>query len=180
MSPTIAKARQLGFSTEICMLILDDCLFRKNTGAAIIDATIGDAKKKLAKIKFAYDRFPPVIRRTIRLPTDNTEELKFSNGSQISVGTGYRGDTLQILLVSEYGKISVDRLDVAKEIKNGALMTKSSAASLRAGGINVWAARRTILGGPPASSAARSLLPASSALDRQRPHPYVQTRWLDG
>jgi hypothetical protein len=61
MSPTIAKARQFGFSTEICMLILDDCLFRKNTGAAIIDATIGDAKKKLAKIKFAYDRLPPVI-----------------------------------------------------------------------------------------------------------------------
>jgi hypothetical protein len=50
--------------------------------------------------------------------------------------------------------------------------------SLRAGGINVWAARRTILGGPPASSAARSLLPTSSALDRQRPHRMCKLgRW---
>jgi hypothetical protein len=117
----IAKARQLGFSTEICILILDDCLFRKNTAAAIIDSTLDNAKKKLAKIKFAYDRLPHTIRRTVRLLNANTEELKFSNGSNVSVGTGYRGDTPQILLVSEYGKISVDRPDVAKEIKNGAI-----------------------------------------------------------
>ena len=78
------------------------------------------AKKKLAKIKFAYDRLPHTIRKTVRLLNANTEELKFSNGSNVSVGTGYRGDTPQILLVSEYGKISVDRPDVAKEIRNGA------------------------------------------------------------
>jgi hypothetical protein len=116
----LAKARQIGFSTEISLLIFDDCLFRRNTRAAIIDATLSDAKKKLAKIKFAYERLPRVIRKTVPLLKDNTEHIKFANGSEISVGTSYRGDTPQILHVSEYGKISVDRPDVAKEIRNGA------------------------------------------------------------
>ena len=116
----LTKARQIGFSTEIELLIFDDCLFRKNTRAAVIDDTLGNAKKKLAKIKFAYERLPRVIRKTVTLTKDNTEEMKFSNGSEISVGTSYRGDTPQILHVSEYGKISINRPDVAKEIKNGA------------------------------------------------------------
>ena len=116
----IVKARQLGFSTYIAILILDDCLFRKNTRAAIIDATLNNAKKKLAKIKFAYDRLPVTIRQTVRLRGDNTEEMKFTNGSEISVGISFRGDTPQILHVSEYGKISEDRPEVAREIRTGA------------------------------------------------------------
>jgi len=116
----IVKARQIGFSTFIALLILDDCLFRRNTRAAIIDATLGDAKKKLAKIKFAYDRLPATVRLTVKLKKDNTEEMKFSNGSEISIGTSFRGDTPQILHVSEYGKISADSPDTAKNIRTGA------------------------------------------------------------
>lgn len=116
----IAKARQLGFSTFIAILILDDSLFRKGTIAAIIDYKLADAKKKLAKIKYAYDRLPVVIRQSVQLIKDNEEELHFSNGSKITVGTSFRGDTPQILHVSEYGKISADFPDVAKNIKTGA------------------------------------------------------------
>lgn len=116
----IAKARQLGFSTFIAILILDDCVFRAGTVAAIIDYKLGDAKKKLAKIKFAYDRLPLKIRQTLILEKDNEEELHFSNGSKISVGTTYRGDTPHILHISEYGKISADAPEVAKAIKTGA------------------------------------------------------------
>jgi hypothetical protein len=116
----IVKARQLGFSTLIAIMILDDCLFRRNTRAAIIDATLGDAKKKLAKIKFAYDRLPVTVRLTVKLKKDNTEEMKFSNGSEISIGTSFRGDTPQVLHVSEFGKISSDSPDKAKDIRTGA------------------------------------------------------------
>jgi hypothetical protein len=88
----IVKARQLGFSTEIELFILDDCLFRRNTAAAIIDDTLGDAKKKLAKIKFAYDRLPKIVRALVPLRNVNTEEIRFSNGSEVSIGTTFRGD----------------------------------------------------------------------------------------
>jgi hypothetical protein len=116
----IVKARQLGFSTFIEILILDDCLFRRNTRAAIIDATLGDAKKKLAKIKFAYDRLPYTVQQTVKLKNANTEEMKFSNGSEISIGTSFRGDTPQILHVSEFGKISTNSPETAKGIRTGA------------------------------------------------------------
>lgn len=117
----IAKARQLGFSTEIAILILDTCLFRSNTTAGIIDFTLTDAKLKLAKIKFAYDRMPENIREANPLTKANTEELQWANGSSVRVGTSHRGGTLQILHISEYGKISVNSPEVAKEIKTGAL-----------------------------------------------------------
>src|SRR5690554_5509356 len=50
----VLKARQLGFSTFIAIMILDACLFNSNTSAGIVDATIDDAKLKLDKIRFAY------------------------------------------------------------------------------------------------------------------------------
>jgi hypothetical protein len=116
----IVKARQLGFSTLIEILILDDALFRRDTIAGIIDYRMNDAKKKLEKCRFAYNGLPSSIRDVVRLIKDNAEELRFSNGSSISAGTGFRGDTAQILHVSEYGKISAERPEVAREIKLGA------------------------------------------------------------
>lgn len=119
----ILKARQLGFSTEIALEILDRCLFTPNTSAGIIDYSLDDAIKKLDKIKFAYARMRPDIRQSVSLIKANTETLEFSNGSSIQVGTSHRGGTLQILHVSEYGKISATRPDKAKEIKTGGFGT---------------------------------------------------------
>ena len=119
----ILKARQLGFSTEIALEILDECLFSANFTAGIIDYSIDDAKKKLDKIKFAYDRLRSDIKSQITLTKSNTENLEFSNGSRIEVGTSHRGGTLQHLHVSEYGKISATRPDKAKEIKTGGFGT---------------------------------------------------------
>lgn len=119
----IPKARQLGFSTEIAIFILDTCLFRPNTAAGIVDITIDDAKGKLTKIKFAYDRLPSEIRATVTLTKENAHELEFSNGSRVTVGTSHRGGTLQILHVSEFGKISAQYPDKAREIRTGAFGT---------------------------------------------------------
>lgn len=117
----ITKARQMGFSTEILIEILDMCIFRAGQNAGVIDDTLKDARAKLAKIKYAYDRLPPAVRSNVTLVKSNTEEMEFSNGSKVSVGTTYRGGTLQFLHVSEYGKKSVDSPDAAREIKTGAM-----------------------------------------------------------
>lgn len=117
----IAKARQLGYSTLIEILMLDMCLFVKGTRAGIIDDTLDAATKKLDIIKFAYDRMPEQIKAAIPLKKRNTESLEFANGSTIEIGTSARGGTFQFLHVSEFGKTSVDSPDTAREIKIGAL-----------------------------------------------------------
>lgn len=116
---TILKARKIGFSTFIAIEILDACLFGSNTTAGIIDRTLDDAKDKLAIIRFAYERLPPSIKMSVPLVTDNQTDLAFGNGSNIAAGTSYRGGTPQYLWVSEYGIISAQNPEVAREIKTG-------------------------------------------------------------
>lgn len=122
----ILKARQLGFSTFISIFILDTCLFRANTSAGVIDITLDDVKGKLGKIRFAYDRLPEEIRKAIPVKTDNTLEIAWGNGSSVKGGTSHRGGTLQILHVSEFGKISAQYPDKAREIRTGAFGTVHS------------------------------------------------------
>ena len=119
----ILKARQLGFSTEIGLEMLDTCLFNDNVSAGIIDYSLDDATKKLAKIKFTYSKLDDKIKKKTGLVRANTETIEFANGSRIEVGTSHRGGTLQHLHVSEYGKISALRPDKAKEIKTGGFGT---------------------------------------------------------
>lgn len=119
----LLKDRQRGFSTLIELLILDTCFFNSNTDAGIIDITLSDAKKKLDKIRFAYEQLPVQLRLANPLTEDNKETLKFANGSSVSVGTSHRGGTLQILHVSEMGKIASRFPDRAREIRTGALNT---------------------------------------------------------
>ena len=51
----ILKARQLGISTYVAMLMLDMSLFRSNFHCGIIDKSLPDAQQKLAKLHFAWD-----------------------------------------------------------------------------------------------------------------------------
>ena len=43
----ILKGRQHGISTLICLMMLDQALFRANTQCGLVDATLTDAEKKL-------------------------------------------------------------------------------------------------------------------------------------
>jgi hypothetical protein len=119
----ILKARQLGFSTLICLIMLDSCLFDKNTACGIVDAKLDDAESKIAKIKFAYDKLPADLKTAIPLVKANASEIEFANGSKIRASTSHRGGTLQILHVSEYGKICAKYPERAREIRTGALNT---------------------------------------------------------
>lgn len=117
----LPKSRKLGFSTLIDILICDRCVFRKGHVAGIIDLTLDDAVDKLAIVKFAYDNLPEHLRSANPLVKANQEYLEWANGSSVSVGTSYRGGTPADLHVSEYGKISVNNPEAAREIKTGAI-----------------------------------------------------------
>jgi len=119
----ILKARQLGMSTQIVITLLDICLFNSNIQAGIIDWTLDDANAKLEKAQFAYDNLPDFLKAAKPLRKKNTEEMQWENGSGLSVGTSYRGGTLQYLHVSEFGKIAAKFPEKAREIKTGAFGT---------------------------------------------------------
>lgn len=119
----IPKARQLGMSTHIGLDLLDQCLFRKDTAGGIIDYKLEDAKKKLAKLRFAYVNLPEFIQSRVALTKDNEDELRFSNGSSIVVGTTHRGGALQYLHLSEFGPIAAEKPEVAMQIITGAFNT---------------------------------------------------------
>lgn len=139
----ILKARQLGISTFIALLILDSCLFRPHWNAGIVDKSIVEAQKKLDKIKLAYnmlDFSPPdasaedkalakigkEIKAEVKCTTNNETSMLFSNASKISVGATMRGGTLQMLHVSELAYIANHNPIRAKEIQTGSLEAVTS------------------------------------------------------
>lgn len=115
----IPKARKLGFSTLIDLLILDYSMFRRNVTSGIIDKTKEDAKKKLATIDTAYRQMPQDLQDANPMVISNTERIEWANGSNVSAGTSFVGGTPQILHVSEFGLVSVNTPDAARQIKAG-------------------------------------------------------------
>lgn len=137
----ILKARQLGMSTLISLIILDGCLFRKNWHAGINDKTLDSAKEKLAKIDFAYRAMenPPVHGHDFVEDADDRKQIEafarnwfqvsggkitatradWENGSSVVIGTELRSMTLQFLHVSELGHVSIHFPKRAQKIKAG-------------------------------------------------------------
>ena len=118
----ILKARQLGYSTLIQLLMLDQCVFVANTHAGVIAQDEYAASKIFSdKIKYAWDHLPDWVHDNIKAIGDSTRELELDNGSRISVATSMRSTTLQYLHVSEMGKICAKSPGKAKEIITGSL-----------------------------------------------------------
>ena len=130
----VLKTRQIGISTYIAIRMLDYSLFCSNKTSGIIDKTDDDAKRKLAKINFAYEHLDDpddpttasigaLIKSSRAIVFDNKKEMQWENGSKIWCGTNLRGGTLQFLWITELGYISFYDPDRAEEIKKGALNT---------------------------------------------------------
>ncbi len=120
----ILKARQMGFSTLIQLIMLDACLFIPGTQAAVIAHTQAASSKIFRRvIKYAYDNLPLTLRAHIKRTGNSATELTFANGSAISVTTSARSDVLQYLHVSEYGKICARDPNRAYEIMTGSIPT---------------------------------------------------------
>lgn len=118
----VLKARQLGFTTLIDILALDQTVFTPSYASAIIAHGLREAEKIFrTKVQFPWDKLPHGVK-ALNPPTNQTKsELVFSNGSSIYVGTSGRSGTLQLLHISEYGKICRRFPDKANEIKTGSL-----------------------------------------------------------
>jgi len=121
----ILKARQLGFTTFICIYILDACLFNSNIRGGIIAHTREDAEDIFQhKIKFVYDALPDWFKTSmVTSEQSSARKLSFSNGSSIRVGTSLRSGTYQYILITEHGKICAKYPEKAKEIRTGTLNT---------------------------------------------------------
>lgn len=116
----ILKARQLGFTTECCIIQLDAALF-ESAKCALIAHTLNDAKRLFReKVKYAYDNLPAEIRAANPARNDAAGELVFSKGGSLYVSTSFRGGTLRYLHVSEFGKICAKFPHKAREIVTGA------------------------------------------------------------
>ncbi len=116
----ILKARQLGFTTEVCIIQLDAALF-ESAKCALIAHTLNDAKRLFReKVKYAYDKLPAEIKAANPASNDSAGELVFKKGGSLYVSTSFRGGTLRYLHVSEFGKICAKYPDKAREIVTGA------------------------------------------------------------
>lgn len=96
----ILKARQLGFTTEVCIIQLDAALF-ESAKCALIAHTLNDAKRLFReKVKYAYDKLPAEIKAANPASNDSAGELVFKKGGSLYVSTSFRGGTLRYLHVS--------------------------------------------------------------------------------
>lgn len=117
----IPKARQLGMSTFIQILMLDTALFAPNVRGKVIAQDKDTASEIFRdKIKFAYNRLPEFIKAARPIVNSSAQEITFANGSSIVVSTSARGGTPTFLHVSEMGKIAAKEPEKAKEIISGA------------------------------------------------------------
>jgi len=116
----ILKARQLGFSTFICLFSLDLAFWRPHMRCAIIAHTKDDAKILFRRIKHAYDNLPEAIKQiNSPLQRDEGGEIIFKNGSSIRVAVSVRSGVYDLLHISEYGYVCAHDKQKALEIKTG-------------------------------------------------------------
>jgi len=118
----VLKARQLGMTTAIDLAILDACVWTPHVTAAIIAHRLEDVQRIYqTKVLGPYKRLPADIRAKVPATKQDACQLVLANGSSIRVGLSMRSDTLQMLHVSEYGKICARYPDKAEEIRTGTL-----------------------------------------------------------
>lgn len=120
----ILKARQLGFTTLVCILWLDTALFSKEPMRCGIIAQDREAAEALfrGKVKFAYDHLPEALREKFPLSKATANELEFEhNKSSIRVATSVRSGTIHRLHISEFGKICAKYPDKAREVVTGSI-----------------------------------------------------------
>jgi hypothetical protein len=121
-------------TTFIDVFILDECLFNAGIEAAIIADTRGHAEDIFRrKIDTPFQNLPEQLGQIIE-PEEGTKgstwQLRLNNGSVISVSTSMRSGTVQLLHISEFGKIAAKYPDKADEIVTGSLQAAKSQKAL--------------------------------------------------
>lgn len=128
----VAKARQLGISTFMAILALDQCLFNQNFSAAIVADKKENADNLFSRFEFAWEKFDPRIKKILGLETetDSKTMIKFSNGSSARVGTTIHSGTYQLLHISEFGPLCAASAEKASTLIKSALPTVPAGAGI--------------------------------------------------
>ena len=127
----ILKARQLGMTTFLDLLLLDNAAFYPDTRCGIIAHTREDAKVIFqTKVKYPFEHLPDAIKAFLNPKQDTTNEYLFANHSSLRVGTSMRSGTLNYLHISEYGKLCSKYPEKAAEVRTGALNTVQAGQSV--------------------------------------------------
>ena len=118
----ILKARQMGFSTLIELLMLDTALFT-DTHRAVVIAQSQDHAGTMFRDKFknVYANLPEPIKKLKPLVEDSASALMFGNDSSVLVTTSARSGTINFLHVSELGVIANAYPSKANEIITGTI-----------------------------------------------------------
>lgn len=123
----IPKARRLGMSTGIGVMLADDIIFHSGRQCSIVDMTQTDATLKLRDICLtAFNSLPEVLRNRYDIRSNDSllqVGLKASEDapSAIHAGKHARGGTNHKLHISEWGPIQADDPKRSEEILTGAI-----------------------------------------------------------
>jgi len=129
----ILKARQLGYSSETDMEMLDDCIFSPNLVCGIVAHTLIDAQEIFrTKVQLPYNELPEFVRKGNKAIQNKNGMLKLANGSSIRVAVGFRSSTTHRLHISELGKICAKYPVRAQEIMTGTLPSVHSQLGCKA------------------------------------------------
>lgn len=123
------KARQRGMSTLLAIIALDGVVWRSGYHVALIDKTAEDAvKKHREKVLYAWERLPSSIRARLKEEKATTDRLVIRNPnapgepeSSFTAAINFRGGTVEMLWISEWGTIQDDDRARSREIKAGAM-----------------------------------------------------------
>ncbi len=119
----ILKSRQQGISTFFLINYFDDAICYDNLEIGMQSYGLVESAKLLKKLTTAWDELSDVNKGLLEIgkAKSNTRAMGFTNGSQVTVATSFRGDTLHRLHVSELGKIAAKDPKKAGEIYTGTL-----------------------------------------------------------
>lgn len=115
----ILKARQLGFTTKVCIDHLDTAMFEDGDCGMIADTDESARSLFRTKTKFAYEQLPKAIKMANPAKNDNSGELVFRDSGSVRIATTMRGGTLKKLHISEFGRICARFPHRADELISG-------------------------------------------------------------
>ncbi len=123
---TLLKARQLGFSTQLQIACLDQCCWNPPISSALVAHRLESAKAIFReKAMFSYGSMPEPLQDLCPLIAKNVTSIEWHNGSRMKIATSTRGDTHQLLHISEYGMLCDAAPEKAKEVKTGSFPSVS-------------------------------------------------------
>lgn len=124
----IPKARQLGFSTLLSIIMLDGQIWDSGFQGALIDKTAPDAEKKMReKIQFSWDKIPAAVRSNLIETKRTSEQLSIIGKGKNEVESSsygainFRGGTVTFLWISEWGWVQNNDRPRSLAIASGAL-----------------------------------------------------------